>query len=120
MKREDDEQLWDLLAHNREPAVSPFFARNVLRRIREEQPEPRKSWLSWRRLVPASGLAVALAVAGAVVLVHYQAPEQESGAQSQVDPVIASIDAQDYDVVADLDNLLASDENSPWDENSTL
>jgi hypothetical protein len=118
MKREDDEQLWDLLAHNQEPAASPFFARNVLRRIREEQPERGRSWLSWRRLVPAAGLA--LAVAGAVVFVRYQAPEEQSAPQSQVDPVIASIDVQDYEVVADLDNLLASDENSPWDENTTL
>jgi len=120
MKREDDEQLWDLLAHNREPAVSPFFARNVLRRIREEQPERGRWWLSWRRLVPASGLALAVAVAGALIFVRYQAPEQESAPQNQVDPLIASIDVQDYEVVADLDNLLASDENSPWDENSTL
>jgi len=34
--------------------------------------------------------------------------------------VIAQIDVQDYEVVADLDNLLASDENSPWDDNSSL
>jgi len=120
MKREDDEQLWDLLAHHRDPAVSPFFARNILRRIREEKPGRSVSWLSWRRMVPASALAVALGVVGVVTFVHDQAPEQESAPPSQVDPIIASIDVQDYEVVADLDNLLATDENSPWDDNSSL
>jgi hypothetical protein len=118
MKREEDEQLWDFLDHNPEPKISPFFARNVLRRIRQEQLKRKRSWLSLRRLVPATG--VALAVLGAVIFVRYQAPERQSAPESPVDPVIASIDVQDYEVVADLDNLLASDETSPWDENSTL
>jgi hypothetical protein len=118
MKREDDEQLWDLLAHNSEPNISPFFARNVLRRVREEQLNRGRSWFSWPRLVSAS--SVALAVIGAVIFVRYQTPQQPFRPESQVDPIIASIDVQDYEVVADLDNLLASDENSPWDENSTL
>ena|ERR1700682_1260469 len=118
MKREDDEQLWDLLDRNPEPKISPFFARNVLRRVRQEQSERQRSWFSLRRLVPATGMA--LAILGAAIFVRYQAPKQQSAPESPVDPVIASIDVQDYDVVADLDNLLASDETSPWDENSTL
>ncbi|MEY2527164.1 MAG: hypothetical protein QOE73_1935 [Verrucomicrobiota bacterium] len=118
MRREDDEQLWDFLGHNPEPKVSPFFARNVLRRVRQEQSERPRSWFSLRRLVPATG--VALAVLGTVIFVRYQTPKQQSPPESPVDPVITSIDVQDYEVVADLDNLLASDETSPWDENSTL
>lgn len=117
MKREDDEQLWDLLERNPEPKISPFFARNVLRRVRQEQSARGRRWLTWRRLVPASGLA--LAILGTALLMRYQAPE-EASPESQVDPAIASIDPQDYEVVADLDNLLAFEENSPWDENSTL
>ena len=37
MKREEDEKLWDLLGRSAEPKVSPFFARNILRKIREAQ-----------------------------------------------------------------------------------
>jgi uncharacterized membrane protein YvbJ len=118
MKREDDEHLWDLLDRNPEPKISPFFARNVLRRVRQEQWERRRSWFPWRRFVPATG--VVLAILGAIIFVRYQAPKQQSAPESQVDPVLASIDVQDYEVVADLDNLLASDDTSPWDENSTL
>jgi hypothetical protein len=117
MKREDDEQLWDLLGRAPETKVSLFFARNILRQIRQEQSRPAGLWISWRRLVPASALA--LAIAAAVVLLRSPSSPQTSP-EPQVDPVIAQIDVQDYEVVADLDNLLASDENSPWDDNSSL
>jgi hypothetical protein len=117
MKREDDDQLWDLLGHKPEQEISPFFARNILRRVREEESKRARTWVWLRRLVPASGLA--LAILGAVMFMREQEPRQVL-IESQVDTVVASIDIQDYEVVADLDNLLASDENSPWDENSTL
>jgi len=118
MKREDDEQLWDLLGRAAERKVSPFFARNVLRQIRQQ---PRFServarWLSWRQLVPASALAVVAVTA--VVVTH-----RVAGPQSRVDKtpdVVARIDPQDYEVVADLDDLLASEDNNLWDDNSTL
>jgi hypothetical protein len=119
MKREDDEQLWDLLGRGADSKVSPFFARNILRQIRQE---PRwlvrvRVWLAPRRLIPVSGAV--LAVFAALVITHGSLLHRES-TDSQIDPVIAKIDVQDYEVVADLDNLLASDENSPWDENSKL
>jgi hypothetical protein len=117
MKREDDEQLWDLLGKAPQAEFSPFFARNVLRRIREAPSWSvrARSWLSWRKLVPLSGLAVA--VIGTFLFLHspalHQKPDNELDA-------IAKIDVQDYEVVADLDDLLASDENNLWDDNSSL
>lgn len=117
MKREDDQQLWDMLGHNPEPKVSPLFARNILRQVRDEQSRRVRTWVWLRRLVPAS--AIALAILGVVIFMRVQSP-QEVSIENQVDPVIASIDIQDYEVVADLDNLLAPDEDSPWDESSTL
>jgi hypothetical protein len=117
MKREDDEHLWDLLGRAAAPKISPFFARNILRQIREE---PRwsiraRSWFSLRRLIPASGFAVA--VIAAIIFVHNASVPQKPAA-SEFDP-IAKIDPQDYEVVADLDELLASDENSLWDDEIT-
>jgi hypothetical protein len=119
MKREDDEQLWDLIGQSAGPQPSPFFARNVLRRLRQE---PRwtaswRAWLSPRRLVPVS--AVALALVAAVIFTHNPSLRQRT-ANNDLDPVIAKIDAQDYEVVADLDDLLASDDNNLWDDNSSL
>ena len=118
MKREDDQQLWDLLGQAAEPKLSPFFARNVLRQIRQEPRwfERARSWLRLRRLVPASGLA--LVVIAAIIFAHNPLLRQKPAA-AEPDPV-TKIDAQDYEVVADLDELLASDENNLWDEDSTL
>jgi hypothetical protein len=114
MKREDDEQLWDLLGRAAKTRVSPFFARNVLRQIRQK---PRL-WesLGWRQLVPASALAIAAITA---IIVTHRAAGPQSGPDTAPD-VVAKIDPQDYEVVADLDDLLASEENNLWDENSTL
>ena len=119
MKREDDSQLWDLLGRVAEPKLSPFFARNVLRRIRQEPRwlAPVRPWLGLRGLIPASGLA--LAAIAATLLIDHPQLQQKTTAAIESDPV-ARIDAQDYEVVAYLDELMASDENSLWDADSTL
>jgi len=120
MNREDDDKLWDLLGQAQQPAVSPFFARNVLRRVRE-QPQRWagvREWLNLRSLIPASTVAVALIAAAFVV----QSPSPSGPAPTAAidsDP-LAKIDPQDYAVVADLDELVASDENTLWDDNSSL
>jgi hypothetical protein len=115
MRREDDQQLWDLLGEVPRPQISPFFTRNVARRIRQEPQrfERVRTWFSLRRLIPASGLAIA--VIGAMIVMQHPTWWQRP---SESEPeVVAKVDPQDYEVVADLDELLASDENSLWDEN---
>jgi hypothetical protein len=118
MRREDDQKLWDLLGRASEPAVSPFFARNVLRTLRSQPVFLRSlgEWFGLRRLIPAATVAVALMVA---VFVARTPVAPEIAGANESDPV-AKIDPQDYDVVADLDELLASDENTLWDDNSSL
>jgi hypothetical protein len=119
MKREDDEQLWDLLGRAAHPPqLSDFFARNVVRQVRQEPRrfERLQSWFSLRRLIPAS--VVAVAVIGTALVLHplsRPAPVAEGAPE-----IVAKIDPQDYDVVADLDVLIASDENNLWDENQSL
>jgi hypothetical protein len=113
MKREDDEQLWDFLGRLPRPELSPFFSRNIVRKVRDELPAPRsRRWVRW--LVPTSVAASALIIA--LVGLHRPAWPTQS---SDVD-VVASIDPQDYEVVADLDQLAAADENTLWDDNQTL
>ena len=106
MKREDDEKLWDLLGQSAEPKVSPFFARNVLRKIREAQGEtsPRRWWApQW--LVPAAGVAVvviaALTFPGQLIDRDQPQPSAE---------VTAVADSQDSDLLADLDELVGSED----------
>jgi len=114
MQREDDQELWDLLGSVARPTVSQFFSRDVTRRIREESTSRRilRPWFSWRRLVPVSTIAAATA---AIFIAYTYSFRPQPPVDD--DPV-AKIDVQDYEVVADLDELLASDENSVWDDDT--
>ena len=107
MQPEDDQQLWDLLGRTAEPKLSPFFARNVLREIRPKASRfgRAQDWFSLRKLVAASAVAVVLigmAIATYAPGWSHKSPEREPD-------VVAKIDPQDFDVVADLDELLAWD-----------
>jgi hypothetical protein len=117
MEPEDDKELWNVLGRLPEPTLSPFFARNVLRAIRQNPThfERVRNWFRLRRLVGVSALAAAL-VALALVTHH---PGPRTASPTDLD-VVAKIDPQDYDVVADLDELIAWDENSVWEEKPTL
>jgi hypothetical protein len=115
MEREDDWKLWDLLGRSAEPKLSPFFSRNVLRRVRQDAGflAHARNWLSFRRLAAAS--AVAIVVIWVAIAGHHSAPQASPASEPDV---VAKIDPQDYDVVADLDELIAWDENNLWDEKS--
>jgi hypothetical protein len=117
MEPQDDKELWDVLGRLPEPTLSPFFARNVLRKIRQESSyfERMWDWFSVRKVVAASAVA-AVVVAFAFVM-HYPGPRTPSSSDSDV---VAKIDPQDYDVVADLDELVAWDENTVWEDKPTL
>jgi hypothetical protein len=118
MQREDDQQLWDLLGRTAKPKLSPFFARNVLREVRQEASRfgRAQNWFSLRRLVAAS--AVAVVVIGMAIATH--APGWSQKSPESAPDVVAKIDPQDFEVVADLDELLARDEDSLWNEKPTL
>jgi hypothetical protein len=118
MQPEDDPQLWELLGRTAEPKLSPFFARNVLREIRQEASRigQARNWFSFRRLVAASGVAVV--VIGMAIATH--SPSWPRKHSEREPGVVAKIDPQDFDVVADLDELLALDEDSLWNEQPTL
>jgi hypothetical protein len=118
MEPQDDKELWDILGRVPAPTLSPFFARNVLRKISQEATrfERARNWFSLRRLVAAS--AVAIVVVGMAIATHHPVSSQ-TGSANDLD-VVAKVDPQDYDVVADLDELIAWDENTVWEEKPTL
>ena len=119
MEPQDDKELWDVLGRLPEPTVSPFFARNVLRKIRQEPTrfERARNWFSVRKVVGASAVAAAAVFVALALVTHYPGPRTTSSSDSDV---VAKIDPQDYDVVADLDELIAWDENSVWEDRPTL
>ena len=114
MKREDDERLWDLLGRSAEPKISPFFARNVLRDVRESESKSRVGgWLQW--LVPAAGVAVAIIAA---LFLRVQTPDPSSSGPPA--ETLTFFEAQDSELIADLDVLIDSDDNNSWDESVLL
>lgn len=116
MKRDDDQELWDLLGQAAEPRISPFFARNVLREIRKPGDwTTLRGWLNLRRLVPAAGMAAAL-----IAVVFLRMHTSVAPLTGPPSDVLANIDAQDYEVIADLDDLLASDDNNSLDDSVFL
>ena len=115
MKREDDQQLWELLGRARPVQVSPFFARNILRKLREGEGrfERLRGLLRPRALIPATGLVIA--IVAAMLTMHRPASVNRA---DNVPDVLAAIDPQDYDVVADLDELITTDDNNLWDDDT--
>ena len=119
MNRDDDQELWDLLGKRQPQTLSPFFARNVVRQVRQEPTwrERALGWLPLRRGIPA--VAAALVICAAIFFTI--ANEQPvTLAEEEVPEVVAQLDVEDYEVVADLDTLLALQEDDSWDDTSTL
>ena len=116
MRREEDENLWDLLGHSAEPKVSPFFSRNVLRKIREAQGEaPARPWWHLRWAVPAAGVAVAVIAAFSLRVQMPVRAQPDSGGD-----LVAMSESQDNDLMADLDDLVASDDSISLDDSVLL
>jgi hypothetical protein len=118
MQPEDDQKLWDLLGRTAEPKLSAFFARNVLWEFRPGASRCGRAqdWFSLRSRVAAS--AVAVVVIGMAIATH--APGWSKKSPERAPDVVAKIDPQDFDVVADLDELLAWDEDNLWNETPAL
>jgi hypothetical protein len=114
MKREDDQELWDLLGKTEAPKLSQFFARNVVREVRTEAAERTGfwSWLRPRVLVPATAAAAILLAAVAT----FDLPGTARNSADQMPALLAKIDPQDFEVIADLDVLIAWEEDPLWDE----
>ncbi len=115
MKTDEHDPLWDLLGKAKQPGVSPFFARNVLREIRQTQQERVGffTWVrrSWRVAVPVGAAAMVALMSTSVFHQHPQKQEHS--------PVLAQIVGNpDYEVINHLDELLASEENAVWTDDS--
>src|SRR5437660_543085 len=99
MEPQDDKELWDVLGRLPEPTVSPFFARNVLRKIRQEPTrfERARNWFRVRKVVGASAVAAAAVFVALALVTHYPGPRitssNDSAVLSKIDTTIeAKID----------------------------
>lgn len=111
---EEHYELWKLLGKARQPVISPFFSRNVLREVRAlRQEKPglieglRRRW----RVAALATCGFALA-AGAFFALPMA---QQDGEEGQLLAFAESVSASpDYQVISHLDELLDSEENSVW------
>lgn len=101
---ESDEKdaLWDLLGNARQVKASPYFARKVLRAVKEDAKQPRFNLaILLRWLVPTS-------VAAAVALTFCWSSYQTQRSQEQAEFNAA------FDAAADMQSLVAVQETAAW------
>lgn len=112
MDHDERDGLWQLLGKAKQPTSSPFFSRNVLRALREQEHEKETAftWLArhWRS---AAAVACGLALIGGLAT---QWAEPADEIELLAEEVSAS---PDYAVISQLDELLASEESSVWLDN---
>lgn len=115
MKSDEHDDLWDLLGKARTPVASPFFSRNVLRAIREEKQEATGVFAWLRRRWQVGALGACTAVVAAIALTpgpeRTETPDPTAVLAEQVSKSI------DYQVISNLDELIASEESLAWLEN---
>jgi hypothetical protein len=113
MNTEEQDDLWDLLGRAKTPAVSPFFSRNVLRVLREQQEKfGFFLWLRRRWPVTAIGMCALATVVSFTVIQQMRQPDPVVVLAQQVSV------SPDYQVISNLDELLDSERNSVWLEAS--
>lgn len=116
-----DPALWDLLGALPPPPVSPFFSRRVLRetvRLEEERGLAVRWLRRWALPHPAWSGALAAALVGVVSLsLAFHGPHLRPAAPMQKDGR-DDLTARDVEVIADLDNLMAYEENRIWTDES--
>jgi hypothetical protein len=121
MNADDNDRLWELLGKTRQPAVSPFFSRNVLRAVRQEKQE--RSWTrafvsglrrwTWGLAIAGTCAVAALITVSPTVFVRHH---HEVSVQTGIDRQIAG--NPDYEVIQHLDELVADEESSLWLDDS--
>jgi len=119
----EHDDLWQLLDKAKTPAVSPYFARNVLREIRTSSQE-RAGVLAWLlghwRPVSLGSIAVVLLALNSV---QFFAPQKVplAAIDDPKPPVQITANAPtktDYEVIKNLDELVAYEDHSIWLDDS--
>ena len=116
---DENDDLWRLLGKARPSAVPPFFSRDVLREIRNLRQEHPGFFATLRRHWQ---LTLATAAAGCIVAIaatQFIGGNPRSSQPDALTEIVEQVsDSPDYYVIADLDDLLASEESSVWLDNS--
>lgn len=116
---DEQDDLWNLLGKAAQPKVSPFFARNVVREIRAVPRERSGVWGMIVRHWRASVVGLATCSVAAFAAFHFVGNASQN---RQIDSLLAITEqiseSPDFYVINDLDDLMASEENSLWLDSS--
>jgi len=114
MNNEERDELWDLLGKARQPAVSPFFARNVVREVRALKVDQNGGfWLWLKRCWPIPTVAFCAVLIAGANFIH--SPKISVPEEQQVVSIAESVsESPDYQVIAHLDELLDAEQSSVW------
>lgn len=131
MSLEEHDDLWQLLGKAKQPHISPAFVQNVVREVRRG-PTQLSTTL---RLLNASktlwdaclhqwrhGLLAVCTICAAIFLIQKEVTFNRQQEAEKVELFAMELhvsESPDYQVISHLDELLASEENSVWLENST-
>ena len=113
----ENDDLWQLLGKAKQPAVSPFFARNVLRAVRADQATERPGgsrWPRWSWRIAVAG-ACAMAIFGFVKLPLHHHMETRDATGALAHQIVTN---PDYEVITHLDELAANEESALWLDDS--
>lgn len=118
MKHDEHDDLWELLGRARPVKASPFFSRNVLRTIRQSKPERERGFMEWLRAgwnwLSLTGAAAAVLLLAVGLRPHMLDSNSLASADSaNFEEVVRS---PDFAVIANLDALVAIDDNDVWIE----
>jgi hypothetical protein len=119
MKHEEHDDLWELLGRARPVKASPMFSRNVLRAVRQLEPEKERGFVDWLR-AGWNWLAVTGAAAAVIALTLSlrtsppSAPGQVAAASPDNAVLEEVLRSPDLSVIANLDMLVAMDDNDLW------
>lgn len=114
MNTEEHDDLWQLLGKAKQPSASPFFARNILRNVRAaDQSNPSLLALLCRKWV-IGAIGATAAILLTVNSSHFfNASDPDAALLAQ-----QVYSKSDVEVIDDLDELIAWNEDAVWLENS--
>lgn len=105
MEEEHDKALWDLLGKSETVKDSPLFSRNVLRAVRNEK--QRVLVFHWRAWLLPSTACVTILIALATLLPSF------------TPNIVLHTQADDLEMMRQVDQLIAAESNDGWLEASS-
>ncbi|MEO6054221.1 MAG: hypothetical protein ABIP97_09435 [Chthoniobacterales bacterium] len=112
--QDNENRAWEMLEKGRQPNISPFFSRNVVREARKTKQGPTGLIgfykLTWVRI----GMPVAACLMLVIGVMTWKPMQYLSHSTTTMDTAV------DFDTVTNLDLLVSNDEGNLWTDTSSF